>query len=239
VSALTVSGLSGGYGKISVLHDVSLTVGDGEIVALVGPNGAGKSTMVKAIMRLLKDVSGTVIMDSERLDRRRAADLAKLGLGYVPQGANIFPDLSVEENLCVAIRGAGRQLGISRVLDSTYELFPRLAQRRHQAASTLSGGERQMLAVGAAMAIEPRVLLLDEPTTGLAPTIVQSLAVSIRGFRELGTSILWVVEENPMEILEFCDRVYLMNGGIIHRELGAEERLDDRLLRELFFGVEL
>ncbi|MDY6995122.1 MAG: ABC transporter ATP-binding protein [Actinomycetota bacterium] len=238
MTSLTVQGLTGGYGKVSVLHDVSVTVGDAEIVAVVGPNGAGKSTLVKGIMRLLRDVKGSIRLDGVALDRRRAAALSRLGVGYVPQGGNTFPDLSVEENLRVAIRGAGRT-GMASALGLTYERFPALAQRRRQQASTLSGGERQMLALGAAMAIEPDILVLDEPTTGLAPTIVHSLSSSIREFKDGGTSILWVVEENPMEILKHCDRVYLMNGGVVHRELEAGAQFDDHTLRQLFFGVEL
>jgi branched-chain amino acid transport system ATP-binding protein len=239
VSVLTVTDVTGGYGKVSALHEVGLTVGDREIVAIVGPNGAGKSTLVKAIMRQLADVSGSITFDDIQLDKRRPSDLSKLGIGYVPQGGNTFPDLTVEENLRVAVRNGVRGTDVATALTRTFERFPALEPRRKQYASTLSGGERQMLAVGAAMAIEPTLLLLDEPTTGLAPTIVHSLSESISAFRDQGTSILWVVEENPMEILKYCDRVYLMNGGVVRRELPADALLDDHLLRELFFGIEL
>lgn len=174
---LTVTDVTGGYGKVSALHEVGLTVGDREIVAIVGPNGAGKSTLVKAIMRQLADVSGSITFDDIQLDKRRPSDLSKLGIGYVPQGGNTFPDLTVEENLRVAVRNGVRGTDVATALTRTFERFPALEPRRKQYASTLSGGERQMLAVGAAMAIEPTLLLLDRPTTGLAP---RSSTVSVR-----------------------------------------------------------
>lgn len=237
MSLLDVKGLNAGYGKISVLHDLALRVEDSEIVAVVGPNGAGKSTLVKAVMQLLKGTTGSVVFDATECSGRRTSDLARLGIGYVPQGGNTFPELSIEENLRVALRAAvnvSAETGLARA----YERFPVLGERRRQSASTLSGGERQMLAVAAAMAIEPYLLILDEPTTGLAPTIVQSLSESIRAYRDHGAGILWVVEENPLQILKHCDRVYLMQGGVIRRETPAATMLADEGLRELFFGME-
>ncbi|MDD9207957.1 ABC transporter ATP-binding protein [Georgenia sp. 10Sc9-8] len=237
MSLLDVSGLSAGYGKISVLHEVGLTVDDREIVAVVGPNGAGKSTLVQAIMQLLKDASGSVVVNATECGGRRTSELSRLGVGYVPQGGNTFPDLSIEENLRVAVRGSA-SVAAERGLRRAYERFPVLGERRHQSASTLSGGERQMLAVAAAMAIEPYLLILDEPTTGLAPTIVQSLSESIRAYRDGGAGILWVVEENPLQILKHSDRVYLMQGGVMRRETSAAAMLADEGLRELFFGLD-
>jgi branched-chain amino acid transport system ATP-binding protein len=237
MSLLEVTDINAGYGKISVLHDVSVRVEESEIVAVVGPNGAGKSTLVKTILQLLKASSGSVTFGGTEISRRRTSDLAKLGIGYVPQGGNTFPDLSIEENLRVALRAAAN-LSADQGLTRAYERFPVLGNRRRQSASTLSGGERQMLAVAAAMAIEPRLLILDEPTTGLAPTIVHSLSASIRSYRDHGVGILWVVEENPLEILQGCDRVYLMQGGVVRRETSAEAMLGDDTLQRLFFGLE-
>jgi branched-chain amino acid transport system ATP-binding protein len=237
MSLLEVTDINAGYGKISVLHDVSVRVEESEIVAVVGPNGAGKSTLVKAILQLLKGSTGSVMFDGNEISKRRTSDLAKLGIGYVPQGGNTFPDLSIEENLRVALRGTAN-LSADQGLMRAYERYPVLGERRRQSASTLSGGERQMLGVAAAMAIEPRLLILDEPTTGLAPTIVHSLGASIRSYRDRGVGILWVVEENPLEILQGCDRVYLMQGGVVRRETSAKTMLGDDTLQRLFFGLE-
>lgn len=237
MTLLHVEGLRSGYGKLPVLHGLDLHVQADEIVAVVGPNGAGKSTLLKTVFQLLKPMAGTVSFAGRDLAAAGTADLAALGMGYVPQGGSTFPALTVEENLRVALTAVGSS-NVTAGLDLAYELFPVLGDRRRQSASTLSGGERQMLALAGAMVIEPRLLALDEPTTGLAPTIVQGLISKITEFRERGSAILWVIEENPTEILPFCDRVYLMQGGVFHREMAASELLDQEALEELFLGAD-
>lgn len=236
MSLLQIEGVTSGYGNLPVLHDVSLRVDEGEIVAVVGPNGAGKSTLLRTVFRLLPVKQGRLLFSAQDLTALSTMELSRLGMGLVPQGANTFPDLSVEENLRVAL-SAHASRGQRRSLDEAYAAFPRLKDRRRQRAKTLSGGERQMLALAGAMATRPRFLALDEPTTGLAPTIVHSLVRQITAFREEGTTILWVVEENPLEILRFVDRVYLMQSGVIARELTSSALLADESLQGLFFGA--
>lgn len=208
----------------------------GEAVALVGPNGAGKSTLLKSIFGLIKPSSGSVQFKGEDLRDVPTARLVRKGMSYVPQGSNTFPTLSVEENIRAAL-AAARRKDISDGLDEAFERFPRLAERRKLDASTLSGGERQMLAVAGALASKPVFLALDEPTTGLAPTIIQGLIESIRAAVGEGIGVAWVVEENPALILPYCDRAYVMKGG----RLGPEQIVEDMLkedLRQLFLGFE-
>lgn len=235
MSLLEVVDLRSGYGKLPVLHGVSMRVDEDEIVAIVGPNGAGKSSLIKTIFQLLKPMQGAIYFDGADLGQVATDQLAARGMGYVPQGANIFPQLDVEENLRVALtaqRGADVRTG----LDAAYETFPVLGDRRRQRSSTLSGGERQMLAVAGAIAGRPRFLALDEPTTGLAPTVVHALIAKILEIRQRGTAILWVVEENPLEVLKYCDRVYLLKSGV-QQEMSSEAVTSDQALQEMFFGL--
>ena len=233
---LEISDLRSGYGKLPVLHGISMNVAADEIVAIVGPNGAGKSSLLKTIFQLLKPMEGSVHFDGVDLAHLPTNQLAELGMGYVPQGANNFSHLNVEENLKVALT-AQRSTDVSAGLDFAYETFPVLGDRRKQRASTLSGGERQMLAIAGAIVGRPRFVALDEPTTGLAPNIVRNVIAKILEIREGGTTILWVIEENPLEILEHCDRVYLMQGGVFHHELAPSEVSSDQALQEMFFGT--
>jgi ABC-type branched-subunit amino acid transport system ATPase component len=235
VSLLSVRDLRSGYGKLPVLHGVSMDVASDEVVAVVGPNGAGKSSLLKTIFQVLEPMEGTITLDGADLGARATTELARLGMGYVPQGGNTFPDLNVEENLRVALT-AHRGLHVRDGLRLAYETFPVLKDRRQQRASTLSGGERQMLAIAGAIVSRPRLLALDEPTTGLAPTIVHNLIARILDIRTGGTAILWVIEENPLEILRHCDRVYLMQGGVFTHELQPDEILSSESLQQLFFG---
>jgi len=237
VSLLEVQNVRSGYGKVPILHDVSLHVDERELVAVIGANGAGKSTLMKTITRLLPLMAGSIVFDGTDLSDRDPRAAAKLDMAYVPQDGNTFPGLSVEDNLGVSLMGIKRGEA-AEMRERMYERFPVLKDRRRQAASTLSGGERQMLALASAMITSPRFLVLDEPTTGLAPSIVQGLIQQILSFQREGTTVLWVVEENPLQVLEHVDRVYLMQAGVIERELSANELLGDRTLQELFFGVE-
>lgn len=236
MSVIEVDRVRSGYGKHQVLHDVSLRVERDEIVAIVGPNGAGKSTLMKTIFRLLPVLTGAVAFNGRDLTRFQSRELASLGMGYVPQEGNTFPELSVDDNLSVSLAGTSRQESKTR-RESVYERFPALAERRRQAAGMLSGGERQMLALGSAMITSPSFLALDEPTTGLAPSIVEDLVGQIREFRHRGTGILWVIEDNPLQVLDHVDRVYIMGAGAVEREVGARELLADRSLRDMFFGT--
>jgi branched-chain amino acid transport system ATP-binding protein len=237
MTLLEVDRIRSGYAKVPVIHDVSISVAEREVVAVVGPNGAGKSTLMKTILRLLPLMSGSITFDGHDLSRKDPRAAAGLDIAFVPQDGNTFPGLSVEDNLGVALMGRRRSEAADR-RRRMYERFPVLEERRRQAASTLSGGERQMLALASAMITSPRLLVLDEPTTGLAPSIVESLIQQILRFQRDGTTVLWVVEENPLQILQHVDRIYLMQAGVIERELAAGQFLGDETLQELFFGVQ-
>lgn len=234
---LEVNDLHTGYGTLPVVHGVSLSVDANEIVAIVGPNGAGKTSIVKAIMGQLPVMGGTVTFDGQDLSQIRPAARQRLGMSTVPQIGSTFPDLTVEDNLSVSFSSLTKE-AIPQAIEATYLMFPVLSERRRQLARTLSGGERQMLAFGSGIGTGPRFLALDEPTTGLAPTIIDSLVDKIMEFRESGASILWVIEEEPLLILPHVDRVYVLNSGVVQAEMRAEELLADRSLHSLFFGTE-
>ena len=237
MTLLHVRDLTAGYGKLPVIHGVSLTVAANETVALVGPNGAGKSTLMKSIFRIVVPMSGEVHFDGADLGSVATSQMVRRGMAYVPQGGNTFPSLTLEENLRVALMPMGRSKTAAGI-DSAFDRFPSLAKRRTSSASTLSGGERQMLAVAGALASEPKFLALDEPTTGLAPTIVHELIARLGEAAKEGIGVLWVVEENPAVILPHCDRVHIMQGGRISEEQDVAAVLEDEGLRKLFFGID-
>ena len=234
---LRVEALEAGYGGFPVLHGVDLEVAAGEIVAVVGPNGAGKSTLLKTIFRLLPAQGGSVSFEGRDLQRHPTHSLAELGMGYVPQEHNTFPDLSVRDNLSVA-PGCSSTVEIRRRVAEVAESYPALRDRMSQNASTLSGGERQMLALASAMITGPRFLALDEPTTGLAPSIVRERINDILRIRDSGTTLMWVIEESPLICLPHCDRVYVMQAGVLGAPVSSREVLEDAALQSLFFGVD-
>ncbi len=237
MSFLDVQGLETGYGRLPVLHEVSLTVEANELVAVVGPNGAGKTSLVKAIFGLLPAMKGSITFDGHDLTGAPTSLHNALGLAMVPQTGSTFPDLTVEDNLLASFTTLDKATA-EAALSAAYDMFPRLDERRHQLAKTLSGGERQMLAFASGVGSNPRLLVLDEPTTGLAPTIVHALVEKIVGSRERGASILWVIEENPLEVLPVVDRVYVLNNGSIQAEMPAADLLSDDSLHRMFFGTE-
>ena len=237
MSLLEVDGLESGYGRLPVLHSVSLRVEPNELVAIIGPNGAGKTSLGRAVFGLLPAMSGSISFDGEDLTSASTARRSALGMAMVPQTGNTFPDLTVEDNLAVSFSTLDGDAA-ERAVNTAYAMFPQLAERRKQPAKTLSGGERQMLAFASGSGSGPRFLLLDEPTTGLAPTIVHSLVEKIIEFKAGGASILWVIEENPLEVLPYVDRVYVLNSGAIQAEMAADELLSEGALQALFFGLE-
>lgn len=234
---LEVSGLQTGYGKLPVVHGVSLSVDVNEVVAIVGPNGAGKSSIIKAIAGQLPLMAGSIQFDGRDLSTVSAAGRQPLGMSVVPQSGNTFPDLTVEDNLRVSFSTLARE-DAAVAIDAAFAMFPVLGERTNQPAKTLSGGERQMLAFASGIGTNPRFIALDEPTTGLAPTIVDGLVEKILTFREGGTSILWVIEEDPLLILPHVDRVYVLNSGNIQAEMPAAQLMADTSLHALFFGIE-
>ena len=231
---LEVKSLESGYGRLPILHGIDLHVDEGELVAIIGPNGAGKSTLLKTITGLLPCWKGQVSFVGNRVHDYEPSLLPTWGLGYVPQERNIFPSLTVAENLEMAatlLKDRGPKI------KAAYERFPILGQRQKQAARTLSGGERQMLAIASALMLEPKLLMLDEPTTGLAPVVADEVIKQILDINHSGTAILWVVEENPASVLEHCPRVYLLESGQIRRTDSGKNLLNDPKFAELFLGV--
>jgi branched-chain amino acid transport system ATP-binding protein len=233
---LKVDELHAGYGASEVLRGISLEVPEGRLVALIGANGAGKTTAMRAISGLLKPARGRVLLDGREVQGFAASRIARLGLAHAPEGRRVFGPLSVEDNLLL---GAYRRLPLffgyrkraAAALERVYGLFPALAARRSQLAGTLSGGEQQMLAIGRALMAEPRVMLLDEPSMGLAPIVVQEVFATIRRLKEEGLTLL-LVEQFAAGALEVADRVYVMERGCIVAEgTPAELKRDEQLLR--------
>ncbi len=237
---LTVDNLYAGYGASEVLMGTSLKVEKGTVVALIGPNGAGKSTTMRAISGLVKPSRGEVTIDGMAVQGLDAARIARLGLAHAPEGRKVFGPLSVEDNLLLgAYRRLPRFFGYQRQaaadLDRVYELFPRLRERRRQSAGTLSGGEQQMLAIGRALMANPKVMLLDEPSMGLAPVIVAEVFATIRRLKEEGITLL-LVEQMAKRALEVADYAYVMERGRIVVEGKPEDLQKDERVLAAYLG---
>ena len=202
------------YGKIQALKGISLTVNDGELVALIGSNGAGKSTTLRTVSALLRPARGSILYNGHPIEKLPSHEIVRLGVVHCPEGRHIFGSLSVNENLRLGAVSQSDRALIERTRHDVYQLFPRLAERAHQQGGTLSGGEQQMLAIGRALMAQPKLLLLDEPSLGLAPLLVESVFDTIRKIRERGVAIL-LVEQNAWQALEIADRGYVMETGKI------------------------
>lgn len=228
-----VKNLDAGYGRMQILFDVSLHVGADEQVLVFGPNGAGKSTLMKALVGLVKPSGGQVTMFGQDLTGRPAEKVVQSGLGYVPQLENVFASLSVEENLEMG----GLSLGRRRVarIAAMYQQFPLLASKRRQRAGTLSGGQRQTLAMARALMMEPRILLLDEPTAGLAPKMVDEMFETISGISAAGTAVL-MVEQNAKRALAYVDRGYVLENGHVRFDAPASQLLNNEDIGRLYLG---
>ncbi|MEK3990233.1 MULTISPECIES: ATP-binding cassette domain-containing protein [Robertmurraya] len=233
MSFLEIKDVISGYGKIPILHEASLEIQEGEMVAIIGSNGAGKTTLMHTIAGFLPLMNGSISFQGVRIDNKSASEIARMGLGYVPQRKNVFAEMSVLENLQM---GAYTLRNPKDKINEMLDLFPRLKERIGQKAGTLSGGERQMLALASALIVNPKLLLLDEPITGLAPQIIKGLIEMIVQICNSGTTVVWVVEENPKEVLKHADRVYLMDSGLIKMERTGKEFLEKENLEELFLG---
>lgn len=235
MSLLAVENLSVSYGSIRAVRDVSFHVEEGEIVTLLGANGAGKSTIMRTIMGLEKPVHGQILYqgaDIVRKDTRlRVAD----GITLVPEGRHVFPRFSVKDNLMLGAFTEGND-GLEERMDKVYNLFPKLRERASQTAGTLSGGEQQMLAVGRALMSNPRLLLLDEPSLGLAPIVVQDILSLVQRIRDMGTTI-FLVEQNARSALKISDRGYVLETGRIALEGTAEELLSSEQVRKVYLGM--
>jgi branched-chain amino acid transport system ATP-binding protein len=235
-AALAVRGISAGYGETTIVRDVSLDVRPGETLVIVGPNGHGKTTLLRAISGLVRPSAGELELDGRRLDGMRAEERTGLGLIHIPQGDHLFPDLSVEENLLMGAFPRASWGGRHEALDRVYEIFPALPERRDQRARTLSGGERRMVAVGRGLMRSPRLLLIDEPSLGLAPVIIEAVYETIAKIAAQDVSIL-LVEENFSHIEGVADRVCVFEMGRIVRTGSPAEIAADETLAHSYLGV--
>jgi len=233
MALLDVTGLDAGYGDLQILEDVSLTVDDSEYVTIVGPNGAGKSTAMKTIFGLTTYMGGSITFNGEEISDRRPEEIIQIGIGYVPQSDNVFASLSVKENL---------EMG-AYILDEVpqdrlelvYDRFPILEERKGQKAGSMSGGQQQMLAMGRALMLDPDLLMLDEPSAGLAPDLVKDMFDRIDQINDDGTAVL-MVEQNAKEALRRCDRGYVLVQGQNRYEDSGDALLADEQVRQDFLG---
>ncbi|WP_213737085.1 ABC transporter ATP-binding protein [Bradyrhizobium sp. dw_411] len=232
---LEVVGLSSGYGGPAVLKDVSLHVGAGEIVTVIGTNGAGKTTLLNTLAGLLRPLGGVVRLDGEPISGRPTEKIVRAGLSLVPEGRQVIAPLSVEENLRVGAYGR-KGGGSADTLAAIYDRFPRLKERRRQPAGLLSGGEQQMLAIGRALMAGPRVLLLDEPSMGLAPLIVSEIFALLDELNKQGLTVL-LVEQNARKALALAKRGYVLEGGRIVLEGPAEQLARSPAIVEAYLGA--
>ena len=232
---LEVRGLKVSYGGINAVKGVDLDVAEGELVTLIGANGAGKSTTLKALAGLLRPAAGRIHYNGIDITARPAFELVRQGLALVPEGRGVFGRLTVEENLAMGAYSRRDRARITADFDRVYELLPRLAERRRQPGGTLSGGEQQMLAIGRALMSRPRMLLLDEPSMGLAPLMVHTIFETIRAITAEGVTLL-LVEQNAKLALETCHRGYVMESGLIALADGASRLLANPQVRQAYLG---
>ncbi|MDR2068516.1 MAG: ABC transporter ATP-binding protein [Spirochaetaceae bacterium] len=232
---LTVRDMSVHYGVIRALRGISFEVGSGEIISLIGSNGAGKSTILLAISNIVKKSSGSIIFAGRDISALPPDQIVAAGLIQVPEGRRIFANLTVKENLEMGAYSRRDRNGIKEDMESVYTLFPRLKERARQVGGTLSGGEQQMLAMGRSLMAKPRLLLLDEPSMGLAPILVDEIFAVIRRFNEAGTTIL-LVEQNAFKALKLAHRGYILETGEIIKTGPAGDLMKDDLVREVYLG---
>ncbi|GGF50431.1 ABC transporter ATP-binding protein [Azorhizobium oxalatiphilum] len=232
---LEISDLFCGYGQVSALKGISLKVGKGELVALVGANGAGKSTTLRTISGLVNARSGTIRLDGVDVTRAGPQRMLQMGVAHCPEGRRVFPHMSVADNLAMGAYLRPTDAALKADYARIYDDFPRLAERRHQMAGTLSGGEQQMLAIGRALMSRPRLVLFDEPSLGLAPNIVEQMFAIIGAIRDAGTTVL-LVEQNAFAALELCDHAYLLETGRVIKAGRGAELIDDPHVRAAYLG---
>ena len=235
MALLEVKNLEVYYGVICALKGISFEVNEGEIVSLIGANGAGKTTMMQSVVGLLPKRSGTVIFDGQDITKTPCHKIVSLGMTQVPEGRRIFQELSVYENLMMGAYTVRDQQKFKEDLESIYERFPRLAERRNQIAGTLSGGEQQMLAMSRALMIHPKLLMLDEPSMGLAPILVDQVFSIIKELHDSGTTIL-LVEQNASKALEIADRAYVLETGSITLSGTGIELAQSDEVRKAYLG---
>jgi branched-chain amino acid transport system ATP-binding protein len=235
VPVLVAQSLTAGYGRIDILHDVSLTVGVHEIVSIIGPNGAGKSTAFKTIVGFLTPRAGRVLFNGEDITGTRPDLVLRRGLAYVPQGRIVFPHMTVLENLEMGAYTERDPARVAAALDQVYRLFPILAERRRQAAGTMSGGEQQMVAIGRALMTAPKLIMLDEPSLGLSPKFVTLIFEKLMEMRQAGYTLM-LVEQNATRALAIADRGYVLELGRNRFEGAGRTLLADPEVKRLYLG---
>ena len=232
---LAVNGINVRYGKVQILHNVSMVVHAGEAVSIIGPNGAGKSTVLKSVCGLLTPTSGTITLDGKDITGMRPEWIIRHGMAVVPQGRIVFTNMTVVENLELGAYSLADKSLLPQLMDRVLTLFPRLAERRKQAAGTMSGGEQQMLAMGRALMSNPRIVLMDEPSLGLAPMFVDLIFEHIGELTREGLTLL-LVEQNATRSLQISDRAYVLELGVNKYTGAGEALLADPRVRQLYLG---
>ena len=233
---LEVQDLYVSYGMMEVLHGVDISVQDGELISVIGPNGAGKTTLIKTIMGLVKPKSGKILYDGQDITHLPAHKRAGLGIGYVPEGRHVFGRLTVEENLTIGAYSSSDKEKLKKNIDMVYEIFPRLAERKGQLARTMSGGEQQMLAIGRALTLSPRLLLIDEVSMGLMPIMVNTCFKVIHDLNKRGITVL-VVEQNANKALKVANRGYVLETGNIVLTDTAENLRGNDVVQKAYLGT--
>ena len=233
---LAVSNLNSFYGNIQVLWDVSLTIEEAEIVALIGANGAGKTTLLNTISGVLRPASGSVEFLGKRIDGLKSYAIVELGMSHIPEGRKLFPDMSVRENLEMGAYPKRVWSRKQEILAEVYQIFPFLKARQGQLASTLSGGEQQMVAMGRGLMSRPKLCIIDEPSSGLAPIVVEEIFDVIQRLRDHGIAI-FLIEQNVQQTLEIADRAYVLENGRVTLEGESKQLLEEELIRKAYLGL--
>jgi branched-chain amino acid transport system ATP-binding protein len=233
---LELSGVSAAYGSVPALSDVSITIGAGEAVGLLGANGAGKSTTLRAISGLVRLTTGAITFDGADLSARPPYRIPELGIAHVPEGRQVFPEMTVQENLEIGAYVPKAKAERAQTMELVYGIFPRLADRRRQLAGTMSGGEQQMLAVGRGLMLKPRLLMLDEPSLGLAPVMTDVTFEKIGEIHKMGTAIL-LVEQNVSRALALVQRAYVLESGRVTLQGTSAELAGNREVQAAYLGI--